>query len=166
MNIFILDRDPSLAAEYHCDKHVVKMIVESAQIMSTALQQLYGIDERLYKPTHVKHPCVIWAMESQQNIVWLWRLSFWLCMEYTRRYEKNHKSRGVLEVIAPRLTELPNNGLTPFPQVVPPDCVSYDSVEAYRKYYAEYKFEFATWTKRKVPDWYEKRRRLLESEKG
>ena len=69
MNIFVLDEDVEKCAEYHCDKHVIKMILESAQMMS-AVVRLNGHDTG-YKLTHKNHPCTIWARKSLSNYIWL-----------------------------------------------------------------------------------------------
>jgi hypothetical protein len=95
MNIFVLDNDTRLAALYHCDKHVVKMILETAQLLCTAHRELDG-DERaarlsFYRATHKNHPCAKWARETRANYLWLYDLLKWLLHEYTFRYSKVHK---------------------------------------------------------------------------
>ena len=70
MNIFVLDTSPKLAAEYHCNKHVVKMIIETAQMLSTAHDYLETGISGLYKPTHKNHPCSIWVRQSRENYLW------------------------------------------------------------------------------------------------
>ena len=76
MNIFKLDRNAKKAAEYHCDKHVVKMLIEYAQLMSTAHRVLDGDEESdklgLYKTAYKNHPCTIWARETSGNYRWLY----------------------------------------------------------------------------------------------
>ena len=94
MNIFVLDVIPRIAAQYHCDKHVVKMILESTQILSTVIQKQFPNTE-LYKATHINHPCTIWAGNSKQNFQWLYNLTIALGHEYTKRYGKIHKSINV-----------------------------------------------------------------------
>ena len=102
MNIFFLDSDAQKSAQYHCDKHVVKMILEYAQIMST-VQFLNGVEStELYKPTHIHHPATIWALQSMANYNYLYNLWLSLCEEYTKRYGKTHatytKLHGVLNL--------------------------------------------------------------------
>jgi len=109
MNIFILDRDPILAAQMQCDKHVVKMVLESAQILST-------INGGPYKPTHQNHPCVLWAKAGKDNWDWLWYHALALCIEYTRRYGKPHKCREVIEHVSGSMIPF---GATPFVQCMP-----------------------------------------------
>jgi len=146
MNIFILDRDPVLAAQYQCDKHVVKMVLETAQIMST-------ISGGPYKPTHKNHPCVLWAEAELAHYDWLSRHGKALCTEYTRRYGKTHKSQAVIEhcalVVAYRLPPIEE-----FVQCMPEQYRQEDPVEAYRAYYRGEKARFATWTKREQPFWW------------
>ena len=103
MNIFILDRNPEKCARYHCDKHVVKMVLESAQILCSVLH-MRGEDAP-YRPTHISHPCVKWANSSLSNFSWLVELAIQLNEEYKFRYEKlvNHKSIEVV-IFAPSIT--------------------------------------------------------------
>ena len=96
MNIFVLDNNPEVCATYHCDKHVVKMILESVQMMSTVLRD-QGVDAG-YKATHRNHPCTLWLKESLGNWNWLKALVVALNKEYRYRYGKkvNHKSYDLM----------------------------------------------------------------------
>ena len=98
MNIFYLDKDPVIAAQMHCDKHVVKMILESAQLMSTAHRFLdgdrYADKNGLYKLTHKNHPTAIWVRKSKENYMWTWNLLDALLQEYTKRYNKHHNGNN------------------------------------------------------------------------
>lgn len=150
MNIFILDTDPKICASYHCDKHVVKMIVETAQILSTALH-LNGLENPPYKPTHKNHPCVQWAASSSSNFNWLLQLGFWLSTEYITRYGKTHKSEEVIlkcselrHIITPKLQ-------TPFTLCCPEEYKSSDPVETYRRYYKAEKSIFAKYKNSTTP---------------
>ena len=152
MNIFVLDLNIEKCAQYHCDQHVVKMILESAQIACTALNQK-GF-ETPYKSTHVKHPCVLWAGKSYDNLVWLKKLAIALNREYQYRYRtsKDHRSIAVIETIDKLKFE--STGLTAFPQAMPDKYkVPGDPVLAYRQYYVGEKLSFARWTRRKPPAW-------------
>ncbi|MDD1782885.1 pyrimidine dimer DNA glycosylase/endonuclease V [Enterovibrio sp. ZSDZ35] len=153
MNIFVLDHDIEKCAQFHCDQHVVKMILESVQILCTALNKK-GFDTP-YKSTHIKHPCVLWVEESYDNFLWLTSLTVALNDEYRWRYDKavDHKSMSIL----PEISELtyPSIGLTPFAQAMPqPYKVMDDPVTAYRQFYMGDKKSFAKWTKRSVPYWF------------
>lgn len=149
MNIFVLDRCPITAAQLQCDKHVIKMILESAQIMSTIAHK-NGVTAK-YKPTHSNHPCTIWAGKHKGNYEWLCLHALALCEEYTYRYGKVHKSQEVIDSLLSLSDKLPQ-GSSEFVQCMPDDCKSSDVVAAYRKYYCTK--DFAVWSKRNKPSWY------------
>ena len=139
-------------AAYHCDQHVVKMILESVQMLCTALNKK-GFTTP-YKSTHVKHPCVLWVEESFDNFIWLQDLAIALNDEYAYRYNKktDHKSMSVLPRIKQHRFE--SNGLTEFAQAMPDEYkVPGDAVKAYRQFYLGEKMGFATWTRRRKPAW-------------
>lgn len=152
MNIFILSKNIKKCAKYHNDKHVIKMILEYSQILSTVCR-LNGIDAG-YKQTHVNHPCVIWAAESKNNWLWLRELNYALHEEYKYRYGKNkiHKAYTVLESLP--MPILPKIGITPFSQVMPEQYKNDNVVKAYRDYYTNEKYTIASWTKRTKPYWF------------
>lgn len=152
MNIFILDNDIEKCARYHCDQHVVKMILESVQILCTALNKK-GM-QTPYRSTHVKHPCVLWVEESYDNFLWLRELALALNNEYRYRYGKqeDHKSIAVLAAISE--SEFARKGLTEFAQAMPDEYkVPGDAVLAYRRFYRGEKMGFARWTRRRAPSW-------------
>jgi hypothetical protein len=152
MNIFILDTNIERCAQYHCDQHVVKMILESVQMLCTALNKK-GFTTP-YKSTHIKHPCVLWVEESFENFLWLQDLALALNTEYRFRFERDtdHKSISVLNEISNCNYE--NLGLTEFAQAMPDKYkVPGDAVSAYRQFYLGEKMKFAKWTKRSVPEW-------------
>ena len=158
MNIFVLDLDIEKCARYHCDQHVVKMILESAQIICTALNER-GFTTP-YKSTHVKHPSVVWAGASYANLKWLKRLARALNKEYRYRYRtsKNHGSFAVIERIEGM--KFDSTGLTDFPQAMPERYrVPGDPVEAYRNFYIGEKLRFARWTRRRKPAWIKERKK-------
>lgn len=152
MNIFYLDDDIKTCAQYHCDKHVIKMILESAQILCTVLW-LNQIPAP-YRPTHRNHPCVIWANQSLSNWFWLRDLATALNDEYRYRFnhDKNHKSYDVIVSLSP--PPIIDIGLTEVPQVLPDEFKSTNPTDAYRQYYALRKSHFAQWTKRPMPKWF------------
>lgn len=147
MNIFILSTNPTEAAQMQCDKHVIKMCLETAQILST-------VTGGPYKPTHANHPCTLWAKANQTNFNWLVRHGLALCEEYTHRYGKRHKCQDVIESIANSTSEefFPV-GVSPFAQCMPDNCKHNDPVTAYRQYYHT-KSGFACWTRREAPYWW------------
>ena len=138
MNIFYLSEDPEQAAKYMYNKHVVKMILESAQLLCTAHLISDGPDADVpYKATHKNHPSAIWARESVSNYIWLYDHMIALGNEYTRRYGKKHLT--ILKCSG-ALCKAPNNitkvDLTPMPQCMPDQYkVPGNSVEAYWNYY-------------------------------
>ena len=172
MNIFYLDHSPKLAAEYHCDPHVVKMILEVAQLLSTAHRVIDGtkfvsssgrkkttwvhptLDSVLYKATHVNHPSAVWCRETSENYSWTYSLFKELCREYTFRFGKVHATDQKLSNV---LSTLPANitvgGLTPIAQAMPDYCKDSDPVQAYRDYYAIDKQRLLRYTKRTMPQW-------------
>ena len=162
MNIFYLDKDPKLCAQYHNDKHCVKMILEYAQLMCTAHRELDIIsknslmDNSLYKSTHKNHPSAKWVRESAYNYYWLYQLWGNLCNEYTYRYGKKHLTDTKLRKL---LRHPPHNAplnkpFTPPTPAMPDDVKDENSLIAYRNYYKLYKEHLATWTDRQTPEWY------------
>ena len=138
MNIFYLSTDPEKAAQMMYNKHVVKMILESAQLLCTAHVISDGENTNVpYKVTHKNHPSAIWARESTSNYKWLYDHMIALGEEYTRRYGKKHltiiKCSGVLSKAPANVTK---TELTPMPQCMPDQYkVPGNSVEAYWNYY-------------------------------
>lgn len=155
MNIFVLDRDPKIAAEFHCDKHVVKMAVEYAQILSVVLHLTNSTtNDYVYRMTHEHHPCVVWASESLAHWEWLWRLGHNVGNEFTRRYGEIHKSTRVLRnlPVPNRLKE--TKWLRDQPQAMPEELRCEDVVSAYRKFYLSEKSKFARWDYSNKPYWF------------
>jgi len=139
MNIFYISTDPVRAAVWQCDKHVVKMILESAQMLCTAHHE-FGNHGVPYKVTHRNHPSTIWARSGAKQYKWLYRHFQALSDEYTDRYGKVHLS---WEKCAQALSEppmgIPDIEWTDPPQCMPDECKRASSREAYRVYYFKYK---------------------------
>ena len=155
MNLFVLDFNPRIAAEHHCDKHVVKMILETAQLLYTAHWILNPEDmpPDSYKKTHVNHPCAIWVRESLSNYIWATELGLWLCNEYTHRYGKIHKTQRHLEWLSTNIPkELVDIGITEIRQAMPIECKRPNPVEGYRNYYIEKKKHILVYSNRSIPD--------------
>ena len=152
MNIFVLSNDPIQAAKWHCDRHVVKMILETAQLLSGVfhLQALYAP----YRLTHKNHPSAIWCRSSAANFAWTLVLGKALCKEYTERYGKIHKSEEVLQQIEQNWHKLsfPQIEMTPFALAMPEQYKQADAVEAYHYYYRYDKQHLHQWKQNK-PDW-------------
>ena len=143
MNIFVLDYNPVIAARQQCDQHVVKMCLETAQMLCTALHQ-NGVEAE-YEPTHENHPCTIWAASNRKNFEWLCWHGTALCAEYTRRYKNVHKSEGVIWDARSKSVLMPDGELSPFAQAMPDEYKNECAVVAYRNYYIGEKLRFATW---------------------
>lgn len=155
MNIFWLDHVPKQIAEAHCDKHVVKMCLEYAQLLSGVVRIVAPelcTNEFPYKLTHKNHPCAIWARNSKSNYKLLYRIAIALGDEYTHRYNKEHKSI----LLVKKLPEIDfiDKGYTDIPQCMPDQYKDDNLVLAYRNYYKHEKAYFAKWTKRNPPDWW------------
>ncbi len=157
MNIFVLDEDPKLCAQMHCDKHVVKMILEHAQMMCTAHHVTDIVKHDIpYKPTHMNHPCNKWLRDSVENYEWLYDLTHYLNEEYKYRFnhDKNHKSFDVIKSLP--FPHLPDVNRTRFARAMPDECkISNDVVASYRNYYNTNKQHIFKWTNREVPTWME-----------
>lgn len=156
MNIFILSTDPQKAAVFHNDKHLVKMILESAQLLCTAHRVLdVNPHPDLYRATHINHPCSKWVRETDCNYNWLNMLFVHLCDEYTFRYDKVHLSYTKLHrLLCFPPDNIPRGPLTQFAQAMPDKYKNSDVVTAYRNYYLSEKRSFSKWTKRNTPDWF------------
>lgn len=154
MNLFFLDRDPELAAQAQCDKHVCKMIIETAQMMSTAhmLGSMFNVSG-LYLPTHENHPSTVWVRSSPSAYRWTWHHLKALCEEYTHRYDRIHATQRKLlhRLFAQPITE--GSEWRDPPQCMPDEFKQDDTVEAYRAFYRGSKVSFARWTKRPTPRW-------------
>ena len=175
MNIFYLDRDPVIAAQMMCDKHVVKMILESAQMLSTAHRVLdgdeYANEMGLYKLAHKNHPSTIWVRTSSENYRWLFNHYDALMQEYTYRYDKTHATsrlRDALNKTPDNIppTQYPNISSTQYPNTDPPMCMpdyckGDDTVLSYQTYYIVEKSGFAKWKRRDIPEWFNAERELL-----
>jgi len=162
----------------HCDKHVVKMIIEYAQLMSTAHRMLDGteyygktkngrkikrwehpkpyMENALYKASHVNHPSAIWCRANHENYNWLYNMWLELCYEYTHRYGKTHLCETKLRDVLCQLPEnIPTGKFTQPTPAMPDIYKREDSIMAYRNYYMGAKKAFASWKNREAPIWYE-----------
>ena len=176
MNIFYLHKDPIKNAEYHCDKHIVKMATEYCQLLSTAHRILDGKmylgktknnrnikrwrlpDERediLMKASHVNHPSNIWVRESRENYMEMYFIYMATLGEYTYRYGKIHGSSKASMILQRPPKNIISNKNTEMVQAMPDYCkINNDPISAYRNYYIKEKKNFVTWKNRPVPEWY------------
>jgi len=154
MNIFMLDSNMDKCVQYHCDKHIVKMPLETTQMVCTISHKvapLSGLSPP-YLPVHAKHPCTLWGGMNKRNFTWLWWFGVALCAEYEYRYGRKHACVDVLYDIACQCwNDLPDGEYTDPPQAMPDEYKDPDVIQAYRKYYYYEKSRFAKWTKRPRP---------------
>ena len=157
MNIFFLDKTPELSAKMLCDKHIPKMLLESAQMLSTAVQNYTGRIEELYKPAYPNHPMTKWVGSTFSNFQWALENAVYISDEYTKRFKKLHKSSRILNVIYDNqyYKDIPDERFTEPPQCMPDEYRDTDYVTAYRRYYNTDKKYFAKWEKgRSCPEWW------------
>ena len=150
MNIFVLDEHPVFAARMLCDKHVVKMVLETAQLLSTTYWHFN--QPAPYKQTHKNHPCAVWARSRHSNYEWLWEHGIAIAEEYTYRYNKIHKSQAVIEELAELPRGIRRGPMTPFPLCMPDKYKTDDVVESYRAYYVGEKSHMLTYKNRPAPE--------------
>ncbi len=178
MNIFYVHDNPEIAARSLCDKHVVKMVLESAQLLCTAHRVLDGVEEialsksgrkqkvwklidsnmnqALYKAAHINHPSAVWVREATMNYAWLYTHYLYLMNEYTQRYYKEHKCGMLRQYLSNHPINIRMNNMysTPIPLCMPDDVkVIGDPVQSYRNYYNVHKKDMCTW-KRNKPSWF------------
>ena len=136
MNIFYLHRDPKKAARYQYNKHVVKMILESAQMLCTAHHHYNEDTDVPYKKAHYNHPSTKWVRQSDEHYDWLYNHMLELGNEYTKRYGKEHLSITKCKwILWERPYGIPSNGLTQPPQAMPDEYKDPCSIKAYWNYY-------------------------------
>lgn len=176
MNIFYLDNDTKKCAEMHVDKHCVKMILEYAQLLSTAHRVLDGSestrlsksgrkqkyypladsrDSVLYSATHINHPSAIWVRKSYENYEWLHNMFVDLLKEYTHRYHKFHACERLVNDLCTPPSNIPKGvGFTqPTPAMPDHYKVPGDSVQSYKNYYLGDKTRMFSWKNRPTPVW-------------
>jgi len=177
MNIFFTNTNPEICAQEHVDRHCVKMILEYAQLLSTAHRVLDGVEETiiqngrnkkvwsvqnmndlLYKATHINHPSALWCRQTADNYVWLATLLEETCKEYTHRYSKTHKTEmiGLVEFLTSTLPENINMGdsFTPPTLAMPDEFKDSDHTLAYQNYILIDKAHILSWKNRTPPKWY------------
>lgn len=155
MNIFRVNNDPHIAARDLCSRHVVKMVLESSQLLSTALHVAGCNNARLYKATHINHPSSIWTRASRSNFLWLCRHLDGLLQEYTYRFGKHHKCEPMHAMFVDMSRAISDGEETPMLLAMPKQFHSDDAVFSYRVYYAAAKHKLVNTDKRaKPPAWW------------
>ena len=169
MNRFIVDYDVINIAQSLCDQHIVKMPLEEAQMLCTALWHHapeYAEKHNLYKPVHQKHPCTLWAMETGANYRYAWRLYDAMLDEYTKRYDRKHGCAKHYDALLNGMVYIPEGDRTPHPQCFSGhDDLKTDEnwpIKAYRAFYQRDKMDFARWNKnRAMPAWLQSTQELV-----
>ena len=171
MNLFFLDADPKKCAEFHCDKHVVKMILELVQMLYTTHNVLKtGLHG--YRSFNPQHPTCIWIRQCEANYIYAVNVAFYLCKEYTLRYNRIHTCEKHVNTLKENVPDnftpivykdtvvlsynkkLQDIGCTPVPLAMYDDVKFPDTLKSYRMYYIVHKRRFATWKNRPNPFWY------------
>jgi hypothetical protein len=158
VNIFFLSQNPVSAARYHADTHVIKMILESAQMLCTIVNSHAGEQIMPYKSTHKYHPCTVWASASLSNALWLVDLTRALNDEFKHRFNhvNNHKSYDMLisnDIVNKLRNCLVDTGMTPPALAMPDEFKVACPVESYRNYYRVAKVNLLEYTNQSFPDW-------------
>lgn len=158
MNIFLFDNDVGINASYHCDKHVVKMITEYNQLLSTACHLMLNDNQidfsKIYKKTHVNHPSNLWVRESKSHFCYLLKLNESLCKEYTLRYNKIHKGESLLPIFKSVERLFKDNGFKDIPKCMPDEYKVDSVVESYINYFNGSKQHIAKWKTGNIPPWF------------
>lgn len=162
MNIFWLSSDLEECARFHCNKHVVKQILEYTQLLCTAINETGGTSP--YKTTHKNHPCAVWVRERLSNFRCLSFLAEHLCQEYTIRYGKVHKCESIINGFRFVVPNIPPVGHTLPPLCMPDEFkvpIEGDTlmermngvVQSYRNYYLGAKSRMLQYKNRDIPTW-------------
>lgn len=181
-----MSNDPRTCAEMHNDKHVVKMILEYAQLLSTAHRVLDGVesivlsksgrkqkrytiddsrDSVLYSATHINHPSAVWVRQSSANYDWLYVMWHELMTEYTYRYGKVHACERLIKPLSRLPYKIPKGPFTePTPAMPEEYKVPGDSIKSYHNYYINDKHKMSRWTDRAMPSWFASGINILHDE--
>ena len=166
MNIFFLHFNQELCAKYHNDKHCIKMILETTQLLYSCLWLTMNNEDwinnapfnksgkRGYRKTHANHPCAIWTRESYDNYKWLCKLGLELCKEYEKRYSKIHASKQHIIWLNEQCPPIPSIGMTEIKLAMPDKYKTSDPIMSYRDYYNNEKAIFSKWKINKPPHWF------------
>lgn len=157
MNIFYLDKNVKTSCVYHVDKHIVKMPLETAQLLC-GVHHVYGTSNIPYKKTHINHPSSIWVRQNINNYNYLVELGMGLCEEFKHRYNKDHGCKRVIEWCKINSPSLPDLDFTPPTPAMDEQFKIYingniDSLLSYRNYYKKAKNHLFSWKNRSTPEW-------------
>jgi hypothetical protein len=164
MNIFVTSLCPRISAQVLDNKRVVKMVLETAQLLSTAIfiNSTIAYDD-IYKPTHIKHPCTVWTALNLGNWDWLFKHFVALCEEYNFRYNKQHASEKILPYLLKHRTYIKSGSITAFANCTRSEALQVDftqtkdTCEAYKQYLTAKWYHDKLppkWINREAPLWY------------
>lgn len=152
MQIYYLDSNPKLSAQYHTNSHVVKMLTEGLQILSTVCHIHNQSELAVYKKTHEFHPSVQWTAETIDNYLWLYDMTYWLYEEYKLRFNKTHLAGEKFKQLG--IPYIEKEGLTPIRYGFKDEKYWLeDRVEGYRLYLKEVKGHLIKYSVRDMPEW-------------
>jgi hypothetical protein len=158
MNIFVLDQSPAIAASYHCDQHIHKMILESAQMLSTAMHTWYPhLSGYLYKPAHPNHPCTIWISANKENAFWVAELMYHLNQIRLDLGSNDHASMFIYTMFHNNYDYMPGTKQDDFIFAGPLQYKLRPDLDIYQKYQEYYKLKQKLWLDTKRPMSYSNR---------
>jgi hypothetical protein len=157
MNIFFLASDPKESVSYYVNTHVNKILIEIAQMLSTA-HYYYNPKYNsyfYYKPVMKNHPMNKWVRQNTANYNYAYKLYIALCEEYKYRFGRTHLSENYKDALKYAPISIPSsNKITQPPLCIKEDCILDNTIESYRMYYIQHKKHLAKWKNRDKPYWY------------
>jgi len=156
MNIFYVDKDPTIAAQQLADDHIRKMSIESAQMLCFAHYHVGNTPPYKNSKQHFNHPCSKWVRESRQNYLWLLEHGLEICNEFKERYGKTHATEKTLVWLLNNIPQLPDSGFTEPPKCMPPEFMLEGTIESYHNFYINDKIKIKNLGWRKLnntPNW-------------
>lgn len=155
MNIFVIDPNPQICAQSLDNLRLNKMIIETAQLLSTAMRECGYVGDKVYKSTHKNHPCSIWTRQSGGNYKWLLTYLTELNLERFQRTGTQHKSYNIFNELAAGISFIPVGPMTPFA-----NCSLYKDLPIFEAYKETLKTKWnndkrrPSWSHLGPPPWY------------
>lgn len=161
MNIFVLDTDPAIAASYHCDQHLHKMILESAQMLSTVMHDVgYSSKSLVYKPAYQNHSCTRWLINSRAACLWVIKLCKELENIRLSLGADFHKSMEIIEIAAQAMTDPMDPKYLDkleFKIFAGPPSIEIRNISVVEKYQMYYRQKHRAWLNTRAPMSYKNR---------
>lgn len=163
MNIFLLEQDKNgnidwrKSAESLDNMRIVKMILESMQMLSTVYQQYQKVDG-LYRPTHINHPCTKWVGESLENFSLTIEHAIYMNETFKKRFDKSHRSIELLKLFDKRNYRhfFSNKKFTIPPLAMPDEFRGDNVVESYQNYFVSK--DLIKYNREDIPKWFLEKR--------